>query len=363
MLLQRRVSTADRARHHDFLGQADRALEERRFLSRRVLRGRADAAERDQRKSDRRRRRPSARRSAAPSSAPARAAKEVRDRDQRRRRDHQGHPDAAQPARDAISKARSRCRRTSTSRSRWRKSASTSRCIGAVGEGSRHASTCCSSRRAPRTSSSARPRCRPPGLTAQHRRRRGLRARERLPAADAPDARRRHRPLHRRRRLRREQHHVQRAARTSRSSTRATSPSAASSSPKKSCAPTALSMEEAGRAKKEGGLPAQLPGRSARPVHRRHVASRSAARCSSTSPRAAGREQPEQILICGGCANIPGVADVIASRVGIPAERGDPLGQMKISSPRQGAGSEEGRDRAAHGLRSGTAELRLNAKN
>jgi Tfp pilus assembly PilM family ATPase len=36
----------------------------------------------------------------------------------------------------------------------------------------------------------------------------------------------------------------------------------------------------------------------------------------------AAREQPEQILICGGCANIPGVAEVIASRVGIAAERG-----------------------------------------
>jgi type IV pilus assembly protein PilM len=45
-----------------------------------------------------------------------------------------------------------------------------------------------------------------------------------------------------------------------------------------------------------------------------------------------GREAPEQIIVCGGCANIPGVADVIASRVGIPAERGDPLGQMKIST-------------------------------
>ena len=31
-----------------------------------------------------------------------------------------------------------------------------------------------------------------------------------------------------------------------------------------------LAMEEAGRAKKEGGLPGQLPVRSARPVHRRH---------------------------------------------------------------------------------------------
>src|SRR5256884_9566707 len=46
-----------------------------------------------------------------------------------------------------------------------------------------------------------------------------------------------------------------------------------------------------------------------------------------------GREQPEKILVCGGCANIPGVAEVIASRVGISAVKGDPLGQMKLSSP------------------------------
>ena len=46
----------------------------------------------------------------------------------------------------------------------------------------------------------------------------------------------------------------------------------------------------------------------------------------------AGREAPEQILICGGCANISGVSDVISSRVGISAEKGDPLGQMKLSS-------------------------------
>jgi type IV pilus assembly protein PilM len=45
-----------------------------------------------------------------------------------------------------------------------------------------------------------------------------------------------------------------------------------------------------------------------------------------------GRAQPDQILICGGCANIPGVADVISSRVGVPADKGDPLGNMKVSS-------------------------------
>jgi type IV pilus assembly protein PilM len=51
-----------------------------------------------------------------------------------------------------------------------------------------------------------------------------------------------------------------------------------------------------------------------------------------------GRSQPDQMLICGGCANIPGVADVISSRVGVPADKGDPLGNMKISSKAKAQG-------------------------
>jgi type IV pilus assembly protein PilM len=70
-----------------------------------------------------------------------------------------------------------------------------------------------------------------------------------------------------------------------------------------------LSMEDAGRAKKQGGLPSNYQ-----------------------------REQPDMILVCGGCANIPGIADVISSRVGIPTEVGDPLGQMKISSKAKSQG-------------------------
>ena len=50
------------------------------------------------------------------------------------------------------------------------------------------------------------------------------------------------------------------------------------------------------------------------------------------------REQPDQVLVCGGCANIPGVADVISSKVGIPTEIGDPLGYMKISSKAKSQG-------------------------
>ena len=92
-----------------------------------------------------------------------------------------------------------------------------------------------------------------------------------------------------------------------------------------------LSMEEAGRAKKEGGLPANYQSEVLDEFidDMTQQVSRS---LQFYLASASGREQPEKILVCGGCANIPGVSEVIASRVGIPAEKGDPLGQMKLSS-------------------------------
>jgi type IV pilus assembly protein PilM len=92
-----------------------------------------------------------------------------------------------------------------------------------------------------------------------------------------------------------------------------------------------LSMEEAGRAKKEGGLPSNYQPEVLDPFidDMTQQVSRSLQFYLASG---SGREQPDQILICGGCANIPGVAEVISSRVGISAEKGDPLGQMKMSS-------------------------------
>jgi type IV pilus assembly protein PilM len=92
-----------------------------------------------------------------------------------------------------------------------------------------------------------------------------------------------------------------------------------------------LSMEEAGRAKKEGGLPGNYQAEVLDPFidDMTQQVSRSLQFYLASG---SGREQPDRILICGGCANIPGVGDVVQSRVGISAERGDPLGQMKLSS-------------------------------
>ena len=92
-----------------------------------------------------------------------------------------------------------------------------------------------------------------------------------------------------------------------------------------------LSLEEAGRAKKEGGLPANYQNDVLDPFidDMTQQISRSLQFYLASG---SGREQPEKILICGGCANIPGAADVVQSRIGIEAEKGDPLGQMKVSA-------------------------------
>jgi len=92
-----------------------------------------------------------------------------------------------------------------------------------------------------------------------------------------------------------------------------------------------LSLEDAGRAKKEGGLPSNY-GPEVLDAFIDDMTQQVSRSLQFFLASGSGREQPEQILVCGGCANIPGVADVIASRVGIPTEIGDPLGQMKISS-------------------------------
>ena len=92
-----------------------------------------------------------------------------------------------------------------------------------------------------------------------------------------------------------------------------------------------LSLEDAGRAKKEGGLPSNYQPEVLDPFvdDMTEQVSRSLQFFLASG---GGREQPDQILVCGGCANIPGVAELIASKVGIPTEIGDPLGQMKVSS-------------------------------
>jgi type IV pilus assembly protein PilM len=98
-----------------------------------------------------------------------------------------------------------------------------------------------------------------------------------------------------------------------------------------------LSHEDAGRAKKEGGLPSNYEPEVLDPFidDMTQQVSRSLQFFLASG---GGREQPDQILVCGGCANIPGVADVVGSRVGVPTEIGNPLGDMKLASRARSAG-------------------------
>ncbi len=106
-----------------------------------------------------------------------------------------------------------------------------------------------------------------------------------------------------------------------------------------------LSMEDAGRAKKEGGLPSNYQP-EVLDAFMDDMSQQVSRSLQFFLASGSGREQPDQILICGGCANIPGVADVIGSRVGVATQIGDPLGQMKIS----GRAKSQGVDRDATAL-------------
>jgi type IV pilus assembly protein PilM len=92
-----------------------------------------------------------------------------------------------------------------------------------------------------------------------------------------------------------------------------------------------LSLEDAGRAKKEGGLPSNYQP-EVLDAFMDDMSQQVSRSLQFFLASGTGRDQPDQVLVCGGCANIPGVADVIGSRIGIPTEIGDPLGQMKLSS-------------------------------
>ena len=92
-----------------------------------------------------------------------------------------------------------------------------------------------------------------------------------------------------------------------------------------------LSLEDAGRAKKEGGLPSNYQP-EVLDAFMDDMSQQVSRSLQFFLASGTGRDQPDQVLVCGGCANIPGVADVIGSRIGISTEVGDPLGQMKLSS-------------------------------
>jgi type IV pilus assembly protein PilM len=92
-----------------------------------------------------------------------------------------------------------------------------------------------------------------------------------------------------------------------------------------------LTFEEAGKAKKEGGLPGNYKVEILDPFtdDMAQTVNRSLQFfLSSTSEYT----HLDQIIVCGGCAGIPGAPERITEKMGVPAVVGNPFGQMKVSS-------------------------------
>ena len=92
-----------------------------------------------------------------------------------------------------------------------------------------------------------------------------------------------------------------------------------------------LTFEEAGKAKREGGLPGNYKVEILDPFvdDMAQTVNRSLQFfLSSTSEYS----HLDQIMICGGCAAIPGASDRVGEKLGTPTVVGNPFGQMKMSS-------------------------------
>jgi len=92
-----------------------------------------------------------------------------------------------------------------------------------------------------------------------------------------------------------------------------------------------LSFEEAGKAKREGGLPSNYKPEILDPFLEDMAQQVNRSIQFFLSSQSEFTEL-DQLIVCGGCAAIPGAVEYIEERVGTPAVLGDPLGQMKLSS-------------------------------
>jgi type IV pilus assembly protein PilM len=93
-----------------------------------------------------------------------------------------------------------------------------------------------------------------------------------------------------------------------------------------------LSFEEAGKAKKEGGLPGNYEAEILEPFidDMAQQINRSLQFYLSSGSGSSGHL--DQVIVCGGCAAIPGVDQMIQERLDVPTVIGNPFGEMKLSS-------------------------------
>ncbi|HEX9627404.1 MAG TPA: pilus assembly protein PilM [Acidiferrobacterales bacterium] len=91
-----------------------------------------------------------------------------------------------------------------------------------------------------------------------------------------------------------------------------------------------LSYEEAGLAKKQGGLPDNYQSDVLRPFMEAMCQEimRALQFFYSSSPY----NSVDQVLLAGGCAQIPGVDELVAARIGVPTSIANPFASMSLAS-------------------------------
>lgn len=91
-----------------------------------------------------------------------------------------------------------------------------------------------------------------------------------------------------------------------------------------------LSYEEAGRAKRQGGLPDSYEEEVLEPF--RQAMAQQVARSLQFFYGASQHNTVDAIVLAGGCANIPGICDIIQEEAGVATQIANPFARMAVSS-------------------------------
>lgn len=101
-----------------------------------------------------------------------------------------------------------------------------------------------------------------------------------------------------------------------------------------------LSYEEAGRGKRQGGLPDGYEREVLSPFVN-NMAQEAGRALQFFYAATSEHNTVDRIVVCGGCAAIPGVADTIQSHLGTPTELADPIASLKLSQRARARGVEK----------------------
>ena len=90
-----------------------------------------------------------------------------------------------------------------------------------------------------------------------------------------------------------------------------------------------LSYEEAGMAKRQGGLPESYESEALEPF--KDAMTQQISRLLQFFFAGSEYSRVDQIVLAGGCASIPGVADRVEEHMGVPCVIANPLADMSLS--------------------------------